>query len=110
MPLNSCYAVRAPTPDDALALAAVLNSPVAAAWLAAIAEPARGGYLRFLGWTMARLPLPGDWPRAVKLLAPIAQAAIDGSPPDPATLADAVTRAYRVRPVDIAPLLTWCLR
>jgi len=110
VPLNSCYVVRAPTLDDALALATVLNSPVAAAWLAAIAEPARGGYLRFLGWTMARLPLPGDWPRAVGLLAPIARAAIAGSPPDAATLADAVTRAYRVRTADIAPLLTWCLR
>jgi methylase of polypeptide subunit release factors len=110
VPLNSCYAVRAPTLDDALTLAAVLNSAVAAAWLAAIAEPARGGYFRYLGWTMARLPLPGDWPRAVHLLAPIARAALDGSPPDPASLVEAVTRAYRVRPADIAPLLTWCLR
>ncbi len=110
VPLNSCYVVRAPSVDDAGALAALLNSPVAAAWLAAIAEPARGGYHRYLGWTMARFPLPADWDRAVALLAPLARAAAAGAPPDPETLTKAVIRAYRVRFIDVAPLLTWCLR
>jgi hypothetical protein len=110
VPLNSCYVVRAPSHDDALALCCLLNSPVAAAWLAAIAEPARGGYHRYLGWTLARLPIPRDWPHAVAILAPLARAAIAGSPPDPSTLADAVIRAYRLRARAIAPLLTWCLR
>ena len=110
VPLNSCYVARSPSRDDALTLAAILNSPLAAAWLAAIAEPARGGYQRYLGWTVARLPLPRDWAHAVKLLAPIAQAAIDGAPPDRATLTDLTIRAYRMKAADVSPLLIWCLR
>src|ERR1035437_1843085 len=110
VPINSCYVARAPSLDDAHALAALLNSPVAAAWLAAIAEPARGGYHRYLGWTLARLPLPADWPRAIAMLAPLAREALEGDVPDAATLTDAAIRAYRVRPADIEPLLTWCLR
>jgi hypothetical protein len=110
VPLNSCYVVRAPTLDDAFAFAALLNSPIAAAWLAAIAEPARGGYHRYLGWTLSRFPVPCDWARAVPLLAPLACAAADGASPDAATLCDAVIRAYRLRPRTVAPLMTWCLR
>ena len=110
VPLNSCYVARAPSHDDALALCALLNSPLAAAWLAAIAEPARGGYHRYLGWTMARLPLPREWSRAVRLLAPLARDAMNGTPPSPATLTERVTRAYRLRVQDVGPLLTWCLR
>jgi hypothetical protein len=110
VPINSCYVARTPSLDDAYALAALLNSPVAAAWLATIAEPARGGYHRYLGWTLARLPIPLDWPRAVSILAPLAREALDGEIPDAATLTDAAIRAYRVRSVDVEPLLTWCLR
>ena len=110
VPINSCYVARPPSLDDAYALAALLNSPVAAAWLAAIAEPARGGYHRYLGWTVARLPIPAEWSRAVAILAPLAREALDGEIPDAATLTDAVIRAYRVRSVDIEPLLTWSLR
>jgi len=110
VPLNSCYVARSPSIDDAFALCALLNSPLAAAWLAAIAEPARGGYHRFLGWTLSRLPLPADWPRAVALLAPIGRAAHEGAPPDPATLTDIVIRAYRLRHAQLAPLMSWCLR
>jgi SAM-dependent methyltransferase len=110
VPINSCYIARAPRLDDAYALAALLNSPVAAAWLAAIAEPARGGYHRYLGWTLARLPIPADWERAVSILAPLTREALEGEVPDAATLTGAAIRAYRVRSVDIEPLLTWCLR
>jgi hypothetical protein len=110
VPLNSCYVARAPSWDEALAFTALLNSPVAAAWLATIAEPARGGYCRFLGWTMARLPMPSDWPRAVDILAPLARGALEGAPPSAPELADAAIRAYRVRPSDVAALMTWCLR
>ena len=110
VPINSCYVARTPSLDDAYALAALLNSPVAAAWLATIAEPARGGYHRYLGWTLARLPIPLDWPRAVSILAPLAREALDGEIPDAGTLTDAAIRAYRVRSCDIEPLLTWCLR
>jgi hypothetical protein len=110
VPINSCYVARTRTLDDAHAFAALLNSPVAAAWLAAIAEPARGGYHRYLGWTLARLPIPAEWERAVEILAPLAREALDGDVPDAATLTDAAIRAYRVRSVDIEPLLTWGLR
>ncbi|HEV8411574.1 MAG TPA: N-6 DNA methylase, partial [Gemmatimonadaceae bacterium] len=110
VPINSCYVARTPSLDDAHALAALLNSPVTAAWLAVIAEPARGGYHRYLGWTLARLPIPNEWRRAVAILAPLAREAIDGDIPDAATLTDAAIRAYRVRACDMEPLLTWSLR
>jgi hypothetical protein len=37
VPLNTCYVARCATTDDGYALAAVLNSPLAAAWLGALA-------------------------------------------------------------------------
>ena len=110
VPINSCYVARTPSLDDAYALAALLNSALAAAWLAVIAEPARGGYHRYLGWTLARLPIPADWKRAVEILAPLAREAAEGEPPDPSTLTDAVVCAYRVRGYDMEPLLTWNAR
>ena len=108
--LNTCYAIAAPTLDDALTFAALLNSAPAAAWLCALAEPARGGYRRFLGWTLARFPVPADWERAVALLAPLARAARAGNPPDAATLALAVAHAYHVRLSRLEPLVTWTRR
>ena len=69
VPLNSCYVLRCPNEADAWAVAVLLNSPLAAAWLNAIAEPASGGYRRYLGWTVGLLPLPTDWPRAREILA-----------------------------------------
>ena len=110
VPLNSCYVAIPPTLDDAFALATLLNSTPVAAWLCALGEPARGGYKRFLGWTLARLPVPHDWPRAVSLLAPLGRAARAGETPDARSLAIAVARAYRVRLARLEPLLTWHLR
>src|SRR6476646_5764133 len=81
VPLNTCYVASSPSLPDAFALAAILNGPLAAAWLNAIAEPARGGFHRYLGWTMSILPLPSEWKRAVELLAPVASKAVDGCPP-----------------------------
>ena len=81
VPLNSCYVVRVQDADDGHALAALLNSEVAAAWLNVIAEPAASGYRRYLGWTVGMLPVPPDWPRARSLLAPIGRAAARGSGP-----------------------------
>ncbi len=107
VPLNSCYVVRAPSGDDADALAAWLNAPLAVAWLAAIAEPARGGYHRFLGWTMARLPLPSDWPMARALLAPVGHAARAGEVPSDADLHALSLRAFRVGAAAMEPLITW---
>ena len=107
VPLNSCYVVSCERDDDACALAALLNSPVARAWLNQLAEPARGGYRRYLGWTVALLPLPRDWDRARSLLAPLAMRAAAGQEPDDDALLAATARAYRLRPADLEPLLAW---
>jgi hypothetical protein len=107
VPLNSCYVVRANGESDADALAAWLNAPLATAWLAAIAEPARGQYHRFLGWTMARLPLPAEWTVARRLLAPLGRAARNGSAPSPQELHDCSVRAFRLAASHVEPLLTW---
>ena len=108
--LNSCYVLRCPMVDDALALVALLNSPLASAWLSLIAEPARGGYHRYLGWTMAMLPVPGDWPRARDILAPLGREAIDGTTPSTHELLDRAIAAFRVRRADVAPLVEWANR
>lgn len=100
--LNSCYVLPCASREDADAFAALLSSPLVAAWLNALAEPARGGYRRYLAWTIALLPLPADWPRARTLLL-----AKDAKGSDALT---AVLRAYRLRYSDVAPLLTWNAR
>jgi hypothetical protein len=109
VPLNSCYALLCREYDDALALAAILNSAVAEAWLAALAEPARGGYRRFLGWTMSLLPIPRDWGHARGLLAPLASEIMRS--PEPTLFRDNVLEvvldAFGLRHRDVAPLLTW---
>ena len=110
VPLNSCYVAICTDDTDARTLAAILNSPIAEAWLGALAEPARGGYRRFLGWTMALLPLPNDWARARSTLGPIADAAMRGACA-PGDLRDALLHetlaAYGVTHDEMAPLLTW---
>ncbi len=107
--LNSCYVLPCATLEDARAFAALLSSPLAAAWLNALAEPARGGYRRYLAWTVALLPVPDDWPRARKLLAGCLTSEGDPAAGDPRLLS-AVLRAYRLRHVDLAPLLAWNAR
>lgn len=107
VPLNSCYVVRAPSAADAHALAAYLNSGIAAAWLRALAEPARGGYRRYLGWTCARLPIPRDWSRARPELAAIGRTAAAGTMPDPEELLDLVSGAFGLCRADLRPLLEW---
>jgi hypothetical protein len=99
--------VRTRSEDAAHAFAALLNSPVGTAWLGAIAEPARGGYRRFLGWTCARFPVPHDWERAIRLLAPIGRAASGGQVLDAWSLTQQVLAAYRVSHGQVAPLLSW---
>jgi len=106
VPLNSCYAVRCTDEHEALALAAILNSDIAAAWLNLIAEPARGGYHRYLGWTLALLPLPRDWTAARATLPAVARAVMDGEA-DSADLLDAVLTAYCVQRAAVEPLLAW---
>lgn len=106
VPLNSCYVLRARDDVDAWALAALLNSPLSAAWLGTLAEPARGGYRRFLAWTVARLPVPRDWARARDILAPAGHAHARqelGS----MGLLETTLSAYRLRHATLAPLLEW---
>jgi hypothetical protein len=107
VPLNTCYVVRAQAIDDAMALAALLNGPIARAWLDALAEPARGGYRRYLGWTLALLPIPSDWARARDILAPIARASIGGKPASDEELMRAALAAYGIASRDAAPLVAW---
>ncbi len=107
VPLNTCYVVRTRSEDDAYAFAVLLNSPVGGAWLGALAEPARGGYRRFLGWTCARFPVPRDWERACALLAPIGREASAGRVTDAWTLTERVFEAYGVSHAELSPLLSW---
>lgn len=108
--LNSCYVLPCADAADAYALAALLNSPLAAAWLNAVAEPARGGYRRYLGWTVAMLPIPRDWTRARCLLLPLADRAGSGERVSDAELSAAALGAFGLRACDVEPLLTWCVR
>jgi len=107
VPLNTCYVARCPHIDDALALAALLNSSLAAAWLGTIAEPARGGFKRYLGWTMSLLPVPHDWERARAILAPYASRALINEEPTDSELCCAATDAYQLTSADVSPLLQW---
>lgn len=111
VPLNSCYVLRMPSDADAHAMAALLASPIAGAWLALIAEPARGAYHRYLAWTMSLLPLPHDWEHARALLAPLGQRGAHGDvAPSPAELLEVALRAYRLREDDVAAMLAWNAR
>jgi hypothetical protein len=107
VPLNTCYVVRCAKIDDAHALAALLNGPLAAAWLNAIAEPARGGYHRYLGWTVSLLPLPTRWNRARRILAPLGERAMLGDIPDNEELLAGALEAYHLQRTKVQPLLTW---
>jgi SAM-dependent methyltransferase len=100
VPLNTCYVLPCDDERDASAIAALLNSELAAAWLNSLAEPARGGYRRYLGWTVGQLPLPHDWPAARAVLSAAAREAED-------RLRDAVLDAYRLEHKDVAALLDW---
>jgi hypothetical protein len=75
--------------------------------LNAIAEPARGGYHRYLGWTMSLLPIPRDWPRARAILAPLGHAARHGRPPNDHELLRLSLAAYDVEHDDLAGLVAW---
>lgn len=107
VPLNSCYVTRCQDATDAHALAALLNGALARAWLNAVAEPARGGYRRYFGWTVALLPVPADWSRARDILAPLGERARCGSPPSEVELLDAALAAYGLDAAVVAPLVAW---
>jgi Eco57I restriction-modification methylase len=110
VPLNTCYVLRCRDLEDAFTLAALLNSVLVGAWLGALAEPARGGYRRFMAWTVARLPVPDNWDRARRILAPLGRRAFEGGAPSRGELLDAVLAAYRIRLATVSPLLGWMTR
>ncbi|GAC1514716.1 MAG: hypothetical protein NVS1B4_03040 [Gemmatimonadaceae bacterium] len=110
VPLNSCYVVSVRSRVDALALATLLNSPLTAAFLNVVAEPARGGFRRYLAWTAGLLPLPHDWSRARGRLAAVAARAVAGEPVTPVDLVEVALRAYAVSRDSMAPLLEWCAK
>jgi type I restriction-modification system DNA methylase subunit len=105
--LNTCYVIACNTVDDAQGLAALLNGPLVSAWLNVLAEPARGGYKRYLGWTMSQLPLPGSWERARERLAPLGERAMLGDVPSDDELLAGALDAYGLTLGDIQPLLSW---
>jgi hypothetical protein len=105
--LNSCYVVACPASKDAHALATLVNSQLAAAWLNSIAEPARGGYRRYLGWTLSLLPIPGDWNRARTQLSPLGERAMRGDVPADEEILAAVLDAFELNLPDVQPLLSW---
>ena len=107
VPLNSCYVLRTGSDTDAFALHALLGSPLTAAWLDVIAEPARGGYRRYMGWTVACLPLPRDWPRARVPLAELGRRLHEGTVPCRPDYVREVAGAYRESVESMAPLLEW---
>jgi hypothetical protein len=107
--LNSCYVLSCATSNDAYALATILNSSLAAAWLNSLAEPARGGYRRYLGWTLSLLPIPADWPRARALLAPIGERAMRGDVSADQEILDVVLDAYQLDIVHVRHLLNWAV-
>jgi hypothetical protein len=88
-------------------LATLLNGPLIAAWLNTLAEPARGGYRRYLGWTMSLLPLPSDWNRARERLASLGERAMRGDVPPQSEMLHAALSAYELRLCDVQPLLSW---
>jgi hypothetical protein len=102
--------VRCEALSDAHALAALLNGPLVAGWLGALAEPARGGFHRYLGWTMALLPLPLDWSAGRDILAPLGERACAGTAVSTSELLAAAMSAYRLEMEDVAPLLAWASR
>jgi hypothetical protein len=112
VPLNSCYVVMPPDTLDPLVLHALLNAPIISAILALLAEPARGGYRRYLGHTVGALPVPSAaafhthadrWRTLARELSP-------HTPPSTA-LRDALDTAYAhslgLSPTTLDPLRRW---
>lgn len=110
VPLNTCYVVRCKSRTDSHALATLLNSPLLAAWLSLIAEPAQGGYNRYLGWTMALLPVPREWTKARKDLSRIYLRSMNGDPVSPSELFSVTLSAFGLRDSDVEDMMAWTHR
>jgi hypothetical protein len=60
IPLNTVYFIPVATTEEAMLLAAYLNSTPVRAFARAIAERAKDAAFRFFAWTVACLPMPCD--------------------------------------------------
>lgn len=110
VPLNTCYVLHAASDTDAWALHALLASPLAAAWLDTLAEPARGGFRRYLGWTVSTLPVPQHWAVARNALAEIGRCSGRGIGV-PIDIVNRVTaNAFNIALGDVQALLEWHAR
>ena len=61
IPLNTVYFIPTSSYDEALRLAALLNSLPVRTFARAIAERAKDARFRFQAWTIALIPLPAGW-------------------------------------------------
>jgi hypothetical protein len=61
VPLNTVYFLPCRSRDDALLLAALLNSLPVRTFARAIAERAKDARFRFFAWTVGLIPLPEKW-------------------------------------------------
>jgi hypothetical protein len=107
VPLNSCYVLRMPSLEDAYAMHAWLTAPLSDAWMYVIAEPARGGWRRYLGWTVATLPVPRHWARARTVLAPLGRRIGTHDAPSPDEHQQVAARTIGVPLRRLEPLLQW---
>jgi hypothetical protein len=70
IPLNTVYFIATGSPDESMLLSAYLNSLPLRVFARAIAERAKDLHFRFFAWTIAVLPIPGDW-RTNRYAAPL---------------------------------------
>jgi hypothetical protein len=107
IPMNTCYVVACESMLDAAALVTLINSPLTAAWLSMIAEPAQGGYYRYMGWTMAMLPIPRNWRTARVPLARLYAKAMKGKTPPASEVFAKSLAAYRLSEEAVHDLMVW---
>jgi hypothetical protein len=109
VPLNTVYFVATDALDEALLLAAYLNSLPVRVFARTIAERAKDAHFRFFAWTVGVLPLPRDWRtggHTQRLLAIARAAHADGRIADAARseLDALVARSYGLDEDDVAHL------
>lgn len=110
VPLNSCYAMHTTSPDDAWALSTLLASPLATAWFAALAEPARGGFHRYMGWTVATLPVPRQWISVRTMLAAYARRNPAHTASSTREYLELMCRVYDLPADSVLPFVQWGLK
>lgn len=68
VPLNTVYFVSTASDEEAMRLAALLNSLPVRTFARAIAERAKDARFRFLAWTVALIPIPEGWDRSAEAI------------------------------------------